>query len=55
MNDPILGLMKTLGLPQTRQQYLELAYLCPYADLLFLSSEEEAELPPQFRKDKEDE
>ena len=46
MGNPIVALMTCLGLPETRQQYLELAFLerRPY-----LSPEEEAELPEEFR------
>jgi hypothetical protein len=50
MENPIVALMKCLGLPETREQYLELAYLetRPY-----LSPEEEAELPEQFQEGEE--
>jgi hypothetical protein len=46
--DPIVSLMKTLNLPQTREQYLELAYLEPWG-IVYLGPEEEAELPEQFQ------
>ena len=49
MTDPIVALMRTLELPHTREQYLELAYLVPYPDLLYLSPAEEAELPEEFQ------
>ena len=52
MENPILALMKCLGLPQTRQQYLDLAYLerNPY-----MTPEEELDLPIQFQRLEEEE
>ena len=50
-DSPVLALMKRLGLPQTRQNYLELAYLerRPY-----VSPEEEAELPAELPAELQD-
>ena len=45
-DDPVVALMKELGMPMTRENYLKLAYL--KKDLV-LSAEEEAELPEQFK------
>jgi hypothetical protein len=47
--DGILGLMKRYNIPLTRENYLELAYLGD-AEGKVLSWEEEANLPPQFRR-----
>jgi hypothetical protein len=44
-DDPVVALMKELGTPMTRENYLELAYLKKNP---VLSAEEEAELPEQF-------
>jgi hypothetical protein len=48
-----------LGLAETRENYLKLAYLCPYPDLdydlVHLDPEAEAMLPEQFQKDQGDE
>ena len=45
-DDPVVSLMKELGTPMTRENYLELAYLKKNP---VLSAEEEAELPEQFK------
>ena len=45
-DDPVVALMKELGTPMTRENYLELAYLKKNP---VLSAEEEAELPEQFK------
>ena len=45
-DDPVVALMKELGTPMTRENYLELAYLKKDP---VLSAEEEAELPEQFK------
>ena len=45
-DDPVVALMKELGTPMTRENYLELAYLKKNP---VLSAEEEAELPEQFQ------
>jgi len=52
MENPILTLIRSLGLPETRQQYLELAYLerRPY-----VTAEEELDVPPQFQRLEEEE
>ena len=51
-DDPVVALMKELGTPMTRENYLELAYLKKNP---VLSAEEEAELPEQFQlRDPED-
>jgi hypothetical protein len=51
-DDPVVSLMKELGTPMTRENYLELAYLKKDP---VLSAEEEAELPEQFKlRDPED-
>ena len=46
MQNPILAVMKCLGLPETREQYLEMAYLerRPY-----VTAEEDSELPAEFQ------
>ena len=44
--NPILALIKSLGLPETREQYLELAYL---ERRPFVTAEEEPDVPPQFQ------
>jgi len=45
-DDPVVALMKELGTPMARENYLELAYLKKNP---VLSAEEEAELPEQFK------
>jgi hypothetical protein len=45
-SNPTLALMRSLGIPETRKNYLELAYLQENPEL---SAEEEAELPEQFQ------
>ena len=45
-DDPVVALMKELGTPMTRENYLELAYLKKDP---VLSAEQEAELPEQFK------
>ena len=47
MENPILAVIKCLGLPETRQQYLELAYLERNP---FLSPEEELDVPTQLQR-----
>ena len=50
-NNSIVALMKNLGLPMTRLQYIALAYgNKQFPDLEYISSEEEAEIPVEFRK-----
>jgi hypothetical protein len=50
-NNSIVALMKNLGLPMTRLQYIALAYgNKKFPDLEYISSEEEAEIPVEFRK-----
>jgi len=49
--DIVLNKMKELGVPETRQNYLDFAYLgTPPKEL---SAEEEAMLPEQFRNTNE--
>lgn len=46
--DAVLEFMKQNGIPMTREDYLEIAYMGnPPAEL---DAEEEAQLPEQFRK-----
>jgi hypothetical protein len=50
--DIVLEKMKQTGIPMTRENYLELAYLGePPAEL---SGEEETELPEQFQDESND-
>jgi hypothetical protein len=51
-DDHVLVMMRRFGWPMTRENYLEMAYMGnPPAKL---GPEEEAELPPQFRKQSAD-
>jgi|AACY02.14.fsa_nt_gi hypothetical protein len=45
--DGVLGIMKRFGLPMTREQYIELAYL---GEEPVEGAEFEESLPEQFRK-----
>ncbi len=45
-NDSVVALMERFGLPMTREQYLELAFMGGAAEL---GAEEEADIPEQFQ------
>jgi hypothetical protein len=47
-SDPLVRLMKRFGIPVTREDYLELAYMGEVPKEL--SAEQEAELPPEIQK-----
>jgi hypothetical protein len=47
-DDSVVALMKRFGLPMTKEQYLELAFM---GESVELGAEEEAGLPEQFKVD----
>jgi hypothetical protein len=49
MSQSILQFMEKHGIPMTREDYLDVLYMGTPPDVL--DAEEEAELPPQFRKE----
>jgi hypothetical protein len=53
VTDPVLSLMRTLGMEETRENYLKLTFLCPFPaldyDIVHLGAEIEASLPEQFQ------
>jgi hypothetical protein len=46
--DGVLAVMRKFGLPMTREQYIDLAYLGQPPEVF--GAELEEELPPQFRR-----
>lgn len=49
--NPVLEFMRKNGIPETRENYLEIAYMGTPPEEL--DAEEEAQLPPQFQIDME--